>query len=134
MTSGPNTSARNAGLSRSFRNQTLFASLLPELDKETDMAVDLDSYKAGLMAGIKQAPTVIVKKTSKVWPWSGLLFVVFLVLKLTNTIDWSWWIVTLPLWIMPAAYLAVIGVVIAIIVAILIIVGLVALGVAIFGR
>lgn len=28
-----------------------------------------------------------------------VLFVVFLVLKLTGTIDWSWWWVTLPLWI-----------------------------------
>ena len=27
------------------------------------------------------------------------LFVVFLVLKLTNVIDWSWWWVTAPLWI-----------------------------------
>ena len=27
-----------------------------------------------------------------------LLFIVFLVLKLTDTIDWSWWWVTLPLW------------------------------------
>jgi membrane protein YdbS with pleckstrin-like domain len=30
---------------------------------------------------------------------STLLFVVFLVLKLTHTIDWSWWWVTAPLWI-----------------------------------
>ena len=28
-----------------------------------------------------------------------ILFVVFLVLKLTGTIDWSWWWVTAPLWI-----------------------------------
>lgn len=28
----------------------------------------------------------------------GLLFIVFLVLKLTNVIDWSWWWVTCPLW------------------------------------
>ena len=28
-----------------------------------------------------------------------ILFVVFLVLKLTDTIDWSWWWVTAPLWI-----------------------------------
>ena len=28
-----------------------------------------------------------------------LLFTVFLVLKLTHTIDWSWWWVTAPLWI-----------------------------------
>ena len=29
------------------------------------------------------------------------LFLVFLVLKLTNTITWSWWFVTMPLWIEP---------------------------------
>ena len=28
-----------------------------------------------------------------------ILFIVFLVLKLTNVIDWSWWWVTSPLWI-----------------------------------
>lgn len=28
-----------------------------------------------------------------------VLFVVFLVLKLTSTVPWSWWIITLPLWI-----------------------------------
>ena len=29
----------------------------------------------------------------------GVLFIVFLVLKLTGHIDWSWWWVTAPLWI-----------------------------------
>ncbi len=29
----------------------------------------------------------------------NLLFLVFLVLKLTNVITWSWWWVTAPLWI-----------------------------------
>ena len=28
----------------------------------------------------------------------GILFVAFLVLKLTHVIDWSWWWVTAPLW------------------------------------
>jgi len=28
-----------------------------------------------------------------------VLFVVFLVLKLTGNIDWSWWWVTSPLWL-----------------------------------
>lgn len=32
----------------------------------------------------------------------NLLFLVFLVLKLTNVITWSWWWVTAPLW-MPIA-------------------------------
>ena len=30
--------------------------------------------------------------------FTGLLFLTFLVLKLTNVIDWSWWWVTCPLW------------------------------------
>lgn len=29
----------------------------------------------------------------------GLLTIVFIVLKLTNNIDWSWWWVLSPLWI-----------------------------------
>lgn len=31
--------------------------------------------------------------------FGGILFVVFLILKLTGYIDWSWWWVTAPLWI-----------------------------------
>lgn len=34
---------------------------------------------------------------------TGILFIVFLVLKLTGNIDWSWWWVTAPLWI-PIAF------------------------------
>ena len=30
--------------------------------------------------------------------FGGLLFLLFLTLKLTNVIDWSWWWVTAPLW------------------------------------
>ena len=30
---------------------------------------------------------------------AGVLFIVFLILKLTGNIDWSWWWVTSPLWI-----------------------------------
>lgn len=36
-----------------------------------------------------------------------ILFVVFLVLKLTNVIDWSWWWVTSPLWLIIAIPVAV---------------------------
>lgn len=39
-----------------------------------------------------------------------LLFVTFLVLKLTDTIDWSWWWVTAPLWI-PAVFALLFGLV-----------------------
>lgn len=28
----------------------------------------------------------------------GITFLIFLVLKLTGLINWSWWLVTLPLW------------------------------------
>lgn len=43
-----------------------------------------------------------------------ILFIVFLVLKLTNVIDWSWWWVTSPLWIplvLTVAILSVIGII-----------------------
>lgn len=39
-----------------------------------------------------------------------ILFIVFLVLKLTGTIAWSWWWVTAPLWIPFAIVLVVVGV------------------------
>ena len=40
-----------------------------------------------------------------------VLFIVFLVLKLTNVIDWSWWWVTSPLWIPFVAAVVVLGIV-----------------------
>jgi len=43
------------------------------------------------------------KSTSGGIGLSGLLFVVFLVLKLTGNIDWSWWWVTSPIWMPPLA-------------------------------
>ncbi len=39
--------------------------------------------------------------------FTGLLFLVFLVLKLTDVIDWSWWWVTAPLWVPAAIFLLV---------------------------
>lgn len=32
----------------------------------------------------------------------GTLFIVLFILKITNTINWSWWLITLPLWLWPA--------------------------------
>ena len=41
------------------------------------------------------------KATSSVasFPIASILTIVFVVLKLTNVIDWSWWWVLSPLWI-----------------------------------
>jgi hypothetical protein len=44
----------------------------------------------------------------------GILFVVFLVLKLTNQINWSWWWVTSPLWI-PVILIGVVAVALGIV-------------------
>lgn len=30
--------------------------------------------------------------------FSAIVFIVLLTLKLSNVIDWSWWLITLPLW------------------------------------
>ena len=35
----------------------------------------------------------------KIGSGPGVLFIVFLILKLTAIINWSWWWVTAPLWI-----------------------------------
>ena len=45
---------------------------------------------------------------------SGLTFIVFLVLKLCNVIDWSWWWVTAPLWIPFAIGIAVLLIIVII--------------------
>lgn len=41
---------------------------------------------------------------------SGLVFVVFLLLKLHGDIDWSWWWITAPLWITAVVDLLIIAV------------------------
>lgn len=38
----------------------------------------------------------------------GILAIVFIVLKLTGNIAWSWWWVLSPLWIPPAIVLAIV--------------------------
>lgn len=38
---------------------------------------------------------------------STVVFIVFLILKLTNVIDWSWWWVTAPIWMPLAALIAI---------------------------
>lgn len=46
----------------------------------------------------------------------NMLFIVFLILKLTNNIDWSWWWVTAPLWIPASIAVAVIFIAVFVIV------------------
>lgn len=46
-----------------------------------------------------------------------ILFVIFLVLKLTHLIDWSWWWVTAPLWI-PVCLAVAVGIIAALIYAV----------------
>ncbi|HRT03169.1 MAG TPA: hypothetical protein P5513_04460 [Candidatus Diapherotrites archaeon] len=42
------------------------------------------------------------KYTNRGITFNGLLFIVFLILKLCNVINWSWWWVFAPIW-MPIA-------------------------------
>jgi hypothetical protein len=41
---------------------------------------------------------------------STVLFLIFLILKLTDNIDWSWWWVTSPLWIPLVLVLSIVGI------------------------
>jgi hypothetical protein len=45
----------------------------------------------------------------------GVLFIIFLILKLTGNIDWSWWWVTSPLWIPVCLFFGVVFVLIGVI-------------------
>jgi hypothetical protein len=48
---------------------------------------------------------IMSKKSGEAtYGFNGLLTILFIVLKLTNVIDWSWWWVFAPLWI-PVAFL-----------------------------
>ena len=40
-----------------------------------------------------------MKSNGRVLGLTSILFLIFLTLKLTNNIDWSWWWVTSPIWI-----------------------------------
>jgi len=37
----------------------------------------------------------------------SLLSLLFIALKLCHVINWSWWFVTMPLWIVPSIFLAI---------------------------
>lgn len=50
-----------------------------------------------------------------------ILFLIFLILKLTDNIDWSWWWVTAPLWIPASIFCAVVVFILFIMLAIYII-------------
>jgi hypothetical protein len=52
--------------------------------------------------------------TNKGIGFLGALTLAFIVLKLTGFINWSWWFVTLPMWILPAIFVGG-GIIIAII-------------------
>ena len=39
------------------------------------------------------------------------LFIILLVLKLTGYITWSWWLVTAPLWLVPALFFVIIAII-----------------------
>ena len=43
--------------------------------------------------------------------FATVLFLIFMVLKLTDLIDWSWWWITAPLWI-PFGILSMVGLII----------------------
>ena len=50
------------------------------------------------------------KSTSSGLGLGSVLFIVFLILKLTGNINWSWWWVTSPLWIPLAAAVVILGI------------------------
>jgi hypothetical protein len=54
------------------------------------------------------------KTTSNGMGIGTILFLIFMTLKLTGDIDWSWWWVTAPLWIPLVGFLAFAGIAVVI--------------------
>ena len=64
------------------------------------------------------------KKTETGMGICTVLFLIFLVLKLIGVITWSWWLVTLPIWICPAIIITILGISLIILVVVGIITGI----------
>lgn len=77
------------------------------------------------MSTTRVAQKVVVYNRSTMTPMF-LLFCIFLVLKLTGVIGWSWWWVTCPLWAGLAIGLGIMGICLVLALIFLIIGGIVA--------
>lgn len=67
------------------------------------------------MSYFNSSSTTVTTTSNNGIGFGGLLFLVFLVLKLTHVIDWSWWWVTSPLWVpfsISVIIIAIVGIVI----------------------
>ena len=62
------------------------------------------------------------------------LFIILLVLKLTGYITWSWWLVTAPLWLVPALFFVIIAIILCLGLVGLILYGLYELIILIFNK
>ena len=62
------------------------------------------------------------------------LFIILLVLKLTGYITWSWWLVTAPLWLVPALFFVIIAIILCLGIVGLILYGLYELIILIFNK
>ena len=50
------------------------------------------------MSGIKCINLQRSMESNNGLSFSAVVFIVLLTLKLSDVIDWSWWLITLPLW------------------------------------
>ena len=84
---------------------------------QTNQPVLEDGLKEGDRIGRFPKPREIVMNESSRGSGGlglgGVLLVVFLVLKLTGLIDWSWWWVLSPLWISAIVVAVCVGIIIA---------------------
>ena len=62
------------------------------------------------------------------------LFIILLVLKLTGYITWSWWLVTAPLWLVPALFFVIIAIILCLGIVGLLLYGLYELIILIFNK
>lgn len=59
---------------------------------------------------------VVITKSAKGFPIMGILTIIFVIAKLFDKLDWSWFMVFWPLWIVPAIFLGIFAVIIGVVI------------------
>jgi len=62
---------------------------------------------------------IVIQRGTKSFPILGILTIIFVIAKLFDKLDWSWFMVFWPLWIIPAIFIGIALAIVAFIVIIL---------------
>ena len=72
------------------------------MENQDDKKLELQNEIERLRSEIKN-----LAKSRLNIPWVWVFSLIFIIMKVTNVIDWSWWIVFIPIWLPFAVVIAI---------------------------